>query len=289
MNTMRHKSGFSVILFFIFSSIALIGLLFVNITLNKILVKKNVSVPTLLPTLTPFNPFPYQPPQIPSKHAYLTVLVGDSMTGALGGNANQLRLDLISLYPTHEFVNYNYGFGSTNILSLPERLNVGTNYLGKTYPPILPEVFDFIIIESFAYNPLSEYPLNEGLQKHEEILDASIKEIIKNHPNSVVALMTPIAPNKETFAKNVVTLTAAQREQWVQERIAYIQKHIEYARQRNIPLINVYEKSLTPNGDGDLKYINPDDHIHPSKAGIELISKTIADFIYQNQIFLTSP
>ena len=115
----------------------------------------------IIPTPTPIatiNPFPYKIPSVQNKRSYLTVLVGDSMTDALGVNANQLRLDLISYYPTHEFVNYNYGFGSTNILSILDRLNTGSTYLGKTYPPILTQGFDLTIIESFAYNPLSQFP-----------------------------------------------------------------------------------------------------------------------------------
>lgn len=243
---------------------------------------------TEIPPATPFDPFPYRAPAIPQKRSYLTVLIGDSMTEALGVNANQLRLDLIKLYPNNEFVNYNYGFGSTNILSLPARLSSGGTYLGKTYPPILTQGFDLIIIESFAYNPLSELGLEEGLQKHAEVLDASIKQLIKSHPESVIALMTPIAPNRATFAVGTVNLTPAQRQQWVTERLAYIQKHIDYAKEKNIPLINVYEKSLMKNGDGNPKYINQNDHIHPSKAGIELISQTIANFIFQNKIFPVS-
>src|SRR5258708_37660278 len=108
------------------------------------------------------------------------------MTAALGANANQLRLDLISYYPTHEFVNYNYGFGSTNILSLPDRLNIGSTYLGATYAPILNQGFDLIIIESFAYNPLSEFSIVEGLKMHDEILDQVVKDIIKKKTVAII-------------------------------------------------------------------------------------------------------
>jgi len=231
------------------------------------------------------NPFPYQRPSIPAKHAYITFLVGDSIMAALGRNANQLRLELLTLYPEHEFVNYNYGFGATNILTLPKRLNSQTTYRGETFPPIIEQIFDLIIFDSFAYNPLSEYPLEEGLKKQEETLDKSIKEVIIKHPNSIVAIMTPIAPSLNYFAKGVYELSPELRKQWAQERIAYINNVIEFAQKNNIPLINVYEKSLSADGQVNLKYINKNDYIHPSAAGINLISKTIADFIYQNQIF----
>lgn len=244
------------------------------------LVQKNVSQKPIV-----INPFPYQRPLLPVKKAYLTFLVGDSIIRALGLNANQLREDLIANYPGHEFVNYNYGFGSTNILTVPDRLNKQTTYLGETFPPINEQTFDLIIFESFAYNPLSELPLSEGLAKQTEILDMSIKAVIKKHPNSVVAIMVPIAPSEEFFAKGVIELTPEVRKQWVAERVAYINNAIEFAQKNNIPLINVYEKSLTADGKADLKYINPSDYIHPSTEGINLISKTIADYIYQNQIF----
>lgn len=229
--------------------------------------------------------FPYQRPSIPVKKAYLTFLVGDSIIAALGKNANQLREDLIVNYPTHEFVNYNYGFGSTNILTVPDRLEKPTTYLGETFPPINEQGFDLIIFESFAYNPLSQYPLAEGLKKQTEILDLSIKAVIKKHPSSVVAIMVPIAPSEEFFAKGVIDLTIEARKQWVEERVAYIKNAIEFAQKNNIPLINVYEKSLTEDGKADLKFINPSDYIHPSKEGIKLISKTIADYILENHIF----
>ncbi len=263
--------------------IVLIIFIFVNLSYKN--AREKLVFTPIIPIATPFNPFPYKPPTIPNKRSYLTMIVGDSMVYALGANANQLRLDLIKLYPTHEFVNYNYGQPSTNILTLPDRLNTETTSLGTKYPPILKGGFDLIIIESFAYNPLSEFPVDEGVKKYTEVLDASVKEIIQKHPESVVALMTPIAPNKENFAKNTYKLSQETRTMWVNERIAYINALINYAKEKNIPLINVYEKSQTPDGNGDLKYINRDDYIHPSKFGVQLMADTIANFIFDNKIF----
>ncbi|OGM10019.1 hypothetical protein A2159_01660 [Candidatus Woesebacteria bacterium RBG_13_34_9] len=97
--------------------------------------------------------------------------------------------------------------------------------------------------------------------------------------------MVTISPNKTFFAKGVYNLSGKERLQWAQERISYIEAVIRYAQEKEIPLINVYEKSLTPTGDGNLKYINPDDYIHPSAEGVDLISKTIAEFIFSNNFF----
>src|SRR3989344_5477429 len=120
-----------------------------------------IVAPTATPT--PFNPFPYMPPKLPYSHAYLTMLVGDSIVAALGPNADLLRQHLIEYYPDHEFVNYNYGFGATSIETLPDRLNKGSIYLDQNYLAILSQGFDLIIIESFGYNPLSQLNEGEGL------------------------------------------------------------------------------------------------------------------------------
>lgn len=275
------QSGFSLVYMLLAVLLVTIGVFFL---FNKQTTQTKTPVTQISPQPTP-DIFPYQPPEVPQKRAYITFLVGDSMVASLGKNANQLREALIAHYPTHEFVNYNYGFGSTNILSLPDRLNSQTTYLGETFPPVQEQQFDLIVFESFAYNPLSELPTGEGLSKQTEILDKSIREIIQKHPNSVVAIMTPIAPSEEFFAQGSRDLEPEIRKQWVDERISYIKNAIEFAQKNNIPLIDVYEKSLAPDGKVDLKYINEDDYIHPSKEGVTLISKTIADFIIHYQIF----
>jgi len=238
-----------------------------------------------IPTPTIFQPFPYKLPKIAVSRAYRTMLVGDSMVDSLGLNANLLRQHLIEYYPDHEFVNYNYGFGATSIETLHERLNAQTEYNGTFFPAILSQGFDLIIIESFAYNPLSSLNQEEGLSRHRRILDESIREIIKSKPGSVVAIMVTIAPNKTHFAQGVYELSPEERTRWAEERIAYIESTVAYAKENKIPLINVYEKSLNSDGSGNLIYINPDDYIHPSSEGIDLISRLIAEFIYQNRIF----
>ena len=45
--------------------------------------------------------------------------------------------------------------------------------------------------------------------------------------------------------KEVYNLSPEQRKEWANERTAYIKNHIEYARSHNIPLINIFEKSLS--------------------------------------------
>lgn len=109
----------------------------------------------------------------------ISVIVGDSIVGALGPNANTLRLELIKRYPDSEFVIYNYGYGATNILSLIDRLTKTTINAGQEYLSILSQGFELIIIESFGYNPLSELSLSEGLAKQTHVLEESTQLILQ--------------------------------------------------------------------------------------------------------------
>lgn len=235
------------------------------------------------PSPTPYQ-FPYKNPQISKDRAYRTVIVGDSIVASLGVNANLLRLYLIDHFPNNEFVNYNYGYPATNILSLPERLTQKTKSGAEENPPILKQGFELIILESFAYNPLSQFPLSEGLQKQSASLEKSVGLIFQQKPHVALAFLTPIAPDPNNFAKGAYDLNPKQRSSWIKERIAYIENHKQFAIKKGIPVIDVYTKSLKANGEVDKIYIS-DDFIHPSQKGIELISHSIADYIFDNKIF----
>lgn len=229
--------------------------------------------------------FPYKAPKIAKNQSYRIVIVGDSIVNSLGPNANTLRLDLIGLYPDSEFVTYNYGYPSTNIFSLYPRLTEQTMNDTTENPAILKQGFELLIIESFGYNPLAQFSLEVGLKKQEEELERSVRLILTEKPNVALAFLTPIAPDPVNFAKSTIDLSPKVRKEWVEERIAYIDNHRKFAQERGIPVIDVYPLSLKPNGEVDTKYISQDDFIHPSKEGIELISRTIADYIFSNKIF----
>ncbi len=213
---------------------------------------------------------------------YLIILIGDSMTEYLG-NATELRGFLGQYYPGKSLDIYNYGFGSTNILSLPDRLTNWTDH-GRPFKPILDYEPQIIVIESFGYNPLSDYPLQEGLKKQNEILDESIKLIKDKKPNTKIVFLATISPNKKYYGAHLLDLSDEVRAKWVQERITYIKNHIDYAKSHGIPVINVFEKSLDIIGDGNLQYVEDKNYIHPSPKGIILIQKEIANFIFQNHL-----
>ena len=212
---------------------------------------------------------------------YQIVLLGDSMTESLG-NSEILQSWLEKYYPGKVFLLLNYGYGSTNVLQAKERLTTETNH-GRIFKPIMDIDFDLILIESFGHNPLSQFPLQEGLQKQDQALDEMVKTIAAKKPKSSIVFVATIAPNKQKYALNSVDLSLEKRAEWADERSTYIKNHIKYAQDHGIPVIDIYSKSLA-NGDGNLKYIRTDDYIHPSPEGLFLISSEIGNFIKANNL-----
>lgn len=215
--------------------------------------------------------------------SYKIVLVGDSMTQVLGENLTEFRERLQKYYPDKKFEIDNYGYGSTNILSVPERLEKETSYGGKIRPAILQKEFDIIFIESMGHNPLSHLPLEEGLKKQDEALTKLVESINSTHPNSVIVFVATIAPNTRRYGEGAVVLMPEKRLEWANERKAYIENHIKFAQKNNIPLLNIYEKSFK-DGDGNIDLISGDDFIHPSTTGVYFISQEMADFLYNRRI-----
>lgn len=204
------------------------------------------------------------------------VLIGDSMTEFLGADTEQFKKYLKEYYPKSELNIMNYGFGSTNILSVPDRLTKPTKHLEVNYPPILDQKPNLILIESFGNNPLAQFPLEEGLKINNETLDKILQIIKERDPNIKIVFVATVSPLRTRYGENVVTLLPEKRLEWADLRIAYIKNHIKYAKDHHIPNINIYEKSLTENGDGNIDYINTNDFIHPSVTGIDFISHEMA-------------
>lgn len=212
------------------------------------------------------------------------VFVGDSMTEYLG-NFDELRGYLKKYYPDKNFLLLNYGFSSTSILSVQDRLEKISSHSGRSFQAINNIPFDLILIESFGHNPLSDHPLEEGLSLQTEALDKIVATLTQKHPKKSIIFVATIAPHRERYAEGVVNLTTEEREKWADERSAYIKNHIEYAKSHKIPLINIYEKSLDEKGGGNIDYVNTNDFIHPSPTGIYFISEEIAKFLYDHKFF----
>lgn len=243
---------------------------------------------TTQPTPTP-TPLPkYVKPTLALKNEYTILLLGDSMTDYLRPHSQILINQLKVQYPDKDFNILNYGFGATNILSVISRLENQNEYVGEVHPPINNTDFDIIFIESFGYNPLSEHPIDEGLALQTSELQKVYMSLRETHPNSIMIFMATIAPNKKLFGTNVVDLSEEDRIRWADERISYINNHINFAIKYEIPLLNVFETSLDENNDGDLRYISKNDHIHPSAEGVHFIFGEISKFIIENQLLPVS-
>lgn len=236
----------------------------------------------LAPTPTPYA-YPYIQPAIAKNRSYRMVIVGDSIVQTLGANANGLREALIERYPQNEFVTYNYGFGATNVLSLVDRLTTRTTFDGAEYVPILKQGFELIIIESFGYNPLSELALEDGLAAQEAELERAVQLILTTKPGVALAFMTPPALGAH-FAAGTYDLSDEVRREWIDERLAYIANHKQFAQARGIPIIDVFAASLGTDGQVRPEYVSAD-NIHPSKAGVALMETEIADYILENSVF----
>lgn len=263
---------------------ALVLLIWFSITDRKLL-SSSVTSPVTSPKPSTFPLITnYQPPVIKSSDSYTFIFVGDSMTESLGPNFDALRRHLSVLYPQKTFGLFNYGFGSTNLLSVDDRLNKDITYQGQNFPAILKRNFDVIFFESFGDNPLSQYPLDQGLTIQSQTLDHLVAEIAGTKPNALIIFLATIAPSRNNFGKGAVALNQKQRDQWVSERRAYIENHIHYAQDHHIPLINVYSKSQDSSGDGLVKYLDASNYIHPSVQGVELISAQIADYLSANHL-----
>lgn len=277
----------TVIIIGILLILVVIGKNYYGITSKKTSTSQQTPSKMVIATVTPFVFSTYTLPKIEKKDQYSIVMVGDSMTNALGPHGGTFNTFINDLYkPQHIGILIdNYGKGSTSILTIHDAMTTKTTYWDSTFQPLLSRQFDLILIESFGYNPLSQFPLAEGLRKQTQMLDETVKTLISTHPQAAIVFVATIAPNKETYALKVQpNLTTAERILEANERISYIKNHINFAQSHHIPLINIYEKSLTTSEDGNLSLINPDDNIHPSFKGVDFIGHELANFIYNNQI-----
>lgn len=234
----------------------------------------------IVPTPTPFTS--YSVPTIQSKDGATILFVGDSMTLALGPHPYKLSV-LLNEQFDKGFAIDNYSVGSVSILSLEELLTKKTQINGLTEKPAIEREFDILVIESFGHNPLSQFPVEEGLRIQEDILDKTMVWLIKEHPQAVIIFLATFAPDEENYAQGAVGLSSESSRDFSVERKMYIENFISYARQHNIPLLNMYEQSYNPDGSFRRELITQLDNIHPSQIGIELIQQKMFEYIVDNQ------
>ncbi len=259
------------------------------ISKRSIVRKTPIATPISTPTPTPFVFKSYSAPVIEQKPVYTIATIGDSMTAALGPHGGGLSDYMNSLYKKsaqdpQRIIIDNYA-KSSNILAVNDELTQKITIDPYTFGPLLSQNYDLILVESYGYNPLSQFGIQDGLKQQNLALDALMKTLITTHPHSTIVFVATIAPNLKNYAKQTQpNYSAEDRAKGAEERMSYIKNHIQYAINHNIPLINIYQKSLTKNEDGNMMYINPTDDIHPSFAGVDFIGHEIGNFIHDNKI-----
>lgn len=224
----------------------------------------------------------YSVPAIESKDTATILFVGDSMTLALGPHPYKLSTLLNEKFDKGFAVD-NYSVGSVSILSLEELLTEKTQINGLTEKPAIQREFDILVIESFGHNPLSQFPLEEGLKIQEEILDKTMVWLIEKRPQAVIMFLATFAPDEQNYAQGAIDLNSKSSKDFAIERKKYIENFISYAKQHNIPLVNMYEQSFNPDGSFKRELISQLDNIHPSQVGIELIQQKVFEYIVDNQ------
>lgn len=245
----------------------------------RILIEHYLSQPIYIINSTKSSILKYNLPVKP-KDIYTIALIGDSMTYALKDAEFQLQNFFLPFYQLRKIKILNYGFSSTNILSVSDRLLKSNIYLSENYPPLLKDTVDIFIIESFGNNPLSQFPLETGLQKQNKALNQIIQLIRSKNLNSNIIFLATVAPSKK-YGEGVFQLTTEQRSKWIQERKAYIENHINYAKSHSILLLDLYSPTVNLEKN---PYISQSDYIHPSMEGITYINKSIAEFVYKNRL-----
>lgn len=242
-----------------------------------------------LPTFTPLpvyiTPTPglqnFISPNIP-KSTYTVALLGDSMTDTLGKDLPQLKNLLHQNFPSYSFALLNYGQGSTNIESGLYRLTNTTNYLGRSYPPLLSYKPDILVVESFAYNHWG--PEESDLNRQWIDIAKIIDTVRENSPATKIILASSIAPNASIFGDGALNWNSDQKWTAAQTVKSYLQNLTNFATSQHFPLADAYHPSLGTDGNGIPTYINNGDHLHPSDEGKTLYSQKIVDAIKENNI-----
>jgi lysophospholipase L1-like esterase len=243
--------------------------------------KGKTSASTPQPTITVIS----KKPTRQSKKATQTIaLLGDSMIDTLGPATDIINTSLKEVYPKTQFTFLNYGVGATNIEYGLERLTHDYTYLGQQIPALLSKQPDVVVIESFAYNPLSGGI--KDLDKQWLTLGTIVTLIKTSLPKTKIVIAATISPNAKVFGDGAPAISFSAQDKI--ERVNVIQKYLEnaihFAQSFHLPLADVYHESLISGGNGNPQLINSGDHIHYSEEGRRLFAQKVAQAIIENRL-----
>lgn len=218
------------------------------------------------------------------KNEFTIALVGDSMIDTLGSDLKELEGELRKSYPRVKFRLINRGVGAENIDSGLRRLTDSYNYLGQSYPAVVTENPDIVVIESFGYNP---YSYDEGAIDRHWMQLARMRDVIKSQlPQSKVLIAVTIAPNTNVFGDGApgVNFDSEGKRQKVATIKKYLESTVKFATGEKLPLADAYHPSMDKTGNGYEKLINAGDHIHYSPLGRKLMAEKMVEAIVKNKL-----
>lgn len=224
---------------------------------------------------------PTQSPKVhlADKPTYTIAVLGDSMVDTMGPGIPHLKQLLTEKFPGTSFIVLNYGAGSTDLEYGLHRLTNSFTYLDRPFAPLLANDPDLVVVESFAYNHWDNTPAQLDRQW---LTIAKIIDTIKAHnENTQVMLATAIAPHCPTYTDGSANLPPERKFPECETVKSYLQNMVNFATSQDYPLANAYHASLAGT-DGDPKYINQGDHIHPSDEGKALFAKKVVENIVVN-------
>lgn len=215
-----------------------------------------------------------------SQSTVTIALLGDSMVDTLGRDLKFLASSLSQYYPNVTFKLLNYGVGARKAEEALNQLDQEHTWPEQKLPPPLSVNPDIVIIESFAYN--HPEATADGLKLRRQTLAKIVSEF-KSKTHARILILTTIAPHNQTFALDApgITWDDNQRKTEAQAVRLFLEDAAKYALESGLPLIDAYTPSLDAENNGKEIYIRPEDHIHPSQAGVELISDLIAQKIQE--------
>ncbi len=208
----------------------------------------------------------------PSKDEYVIAVYGDSMVDTMGERLEYLEHELTKKYPHTHFDLYNYGMGSNNAEDGISRWGKPFHYMDRNYPPITEIKPDIIIMGSFAYNVFTPH----NRDRHWLALTDLVQKSQQLTPD--VYMLAEIAPLRRGFGfgPNGVNWSPATAYVHTGNIIEQLKNAIGLSQTLQVPLIDTYTPSLDGDREeGQSKYVNPSDGIHPSVAGHQFIAEII--------------
>ena len=200
----------------------------------------------------------------------------------MGSGFPELRHELTKLSPSLDIELKNHGVGTTNVVLGLQRVTQPYDYAarGRKLPAVIDEHADLVVLESFAYNHLTDSvdDLKRYLDCHRQII-----KILQTKTSTKILLYATIAPNRNRYASGVINLN------WPEERRAqeyelimkYFKTFLKFANKSSLPFLDVFSKSLTPEGTGNLAYESNVDYVHLSFEGRVFISQYLAPKIIE--------